>query len=129
VAKLRAKHLRDSLQDRVAREVAVRVVDVAKQVEVGHDQRHRAVEALGATDLLGQSGCEVARVEQAGLRIDASLGLQRGHAEGAVNQEQRREREGNEPGIRLPEGVDRDAERREHEVRCEVLDVEETRLA
>ena len=44
VAQLLAEDPRDAGQDGVAGEVAVRVVDVAQQVEVGHDQRHRPLE-------------------------------------------------------------------------------------
>ena len=46
VAQLLAEDLRDAFEDGVAGEVAIGVVDVAQQVEVGHDQRHRPVEPL-----------------------------------------------------------------------------------
>ena len=52
VAQLRAKDLCDPLQDGVACEVAVGVVDLAEQVEVGHDQRQRPLEPLCAAKLL-----------------------------------------------------------------------------
>ena len=68
VAQMRAEDVGDALQHGVAGEMAVRVVDVAQEVEVGHDQRQRPVEALGAHDLLVQREPEVARVEEAGLR-------------------------------------------------------------
>ena len=42
-----------------------------------------------------------------------------------MDQEQRRKRERDEPGIRLPEGVHRDAERCEHEVGGEILGIEQ----
>ena len=76
VAQLRAEDLGDSLQHRVAGKVAVAVVDVAEQVEVGHDQRHRPLEPRRARDLGGERRGEVARVVEAGLRIDARLRLQ-----------------------------------------------------
>ena len=76
VAQLRAEDLGDALQDGVAGEVAVGVVDVAQQVEVGHHQRERPVEALGARQLLVQREREVPCVEEAGLRVDARLLLQ-----------------------------------------------------
>ena len=75
VAQLRAEDLGDALEDRVAREMPVAVVDVPKQVEVGHDQRHRPLEASRARDLRRQRRREVARVVETGLRIDARLGL------------------------------------------------------
>ena len=129
MTELRAEHFRDSLQDGVAGEVAVRVVDVAEEVEVGHDQRQRALEPLGAPELFSQGRREVARVEQARLGIDAGLGLQLRNAQRAVDEDQRRDREWDQPLVRLPEGVCRDAERGEHEVRGEVLHVEQTGLA
>ena len=68
VAQLLAEDLGDAFQHCVAGEVAVAVVDVAQQVEVGHDQRHRPFEARGARDLGGERRREVARVVEAGLR-------------------------------------------------------------
>ena len=79
VAQLGAEDLGDALQHRVAGEMAVGVVDLAQQVEVGHDQRHRPLEALRAAELLRQRRREVARVEEAGLRVDARLGLELRH--------------------------------------------------
>ena len=128
VAQLRTEDLSDPFQDGITGEVAVRVVDVAEQIEVGHDQRHRPLEALGAADLLRQCRGEVAGVEEARLRVDARLRLQCRHAERAVDQEERRERERDEPRIRLPEGVHGDPERGEDEVGGEVFGVEETGL-
>ena len=46
LAQLGAEDLGDALQDGVAGEMAVGVVDLAEQVEVGHDQRERPLEAL-----------------------------------------------------------------------------------
>ncbi len=54
VAQLGSEDLRDALQHRISRQVAVGVVDLAQQVEVGHDQRQRPLEALRATELLRQ---------------------------------------------------------------------------
>ncbi len=76
VAKLGPEDLRDPLQDRVPRQVAVVVVDVPEQVEVGHDQRERPLEALRPAELLLQRQREMTRVEEAGLRIDTRLSLQ-----------------------------------------------------
>ena len=80
VAQLRAEDLGDALQDGVAGEVAVGVVDVAQEVEVGHHQRQRPLEALRARELLVQGDGEVAGVEEPGLRVDARLLLQLRHA-------------------------------------------------
>ena len=99
VAKLGAEDLRDALEHLVADEMAVRVVDVAQQVEVGHDQRRRPLEALRARELLGQHRREVACVEEAGLRVDARLLLEPGHVQRAVDEQQRRERERDQPRI------------------------------
>jgi hypothetical protein len=76
VAQLGAEGFCDPLEHGVACQVTVGVVDVSQEVEVGHDQRHRALEATGTADLLGQRGGEVPRVEETRLRIDAGLGLQ-----------------------------------------------------
>ena len=73
---MRPERLGDRLQDRVAGEVAVVVVDVAQEVEIGHDERKRPLEPLGARELLGQRRRKVARVEEAGLGVDARLLLQ-----------------------------------------------------
>jgi hypothetical protein len=54
VPQLLPEDLGDPLEDGVAREVPVGVVDVAEQVEVGHHQRERPVEARRAAELLGQ---------------------------------------------------------------------------
>src|SRR5204862_7419037 len=67
VTQVRAENLGDALENGVAGEVAVVVVDVAQQVEVGHHQRERPVETLGACKLLRQRSREMARVEEAGL--------------------------------------------------------------
>jgi hypothetical protein len=128
VAQLGAEDLRDSLQHRVAGKVAVVVVDVAEQVEVGHDQGQRALEALGAPELLLQRQREVARVEESRLRIDARLGLQRRHRERAVHEQDWSDGERQKPRIVEPEVRERDAERREHELRGEVLEAEQARL-
>ena len=128
VAKLRAEDLGDPLQDGVAGEVAVAVVDVAEQVEVGHDQRQRPLEALGAAELLGQRGREVARVEEAGLRIDAGLGLELRDGERAVDEDERREPERDQPRVQPPEGRDADAEAGEDELGREPVEGEELGL-
>ena len=115
-------------QDRVAGEVAVGVVDVAQEVEVGHDQRERPVEARGPVSSSLQRRREVARVEEARLRVDAGLFLERGHGQRAVDQEERRDaRTATSQGFDEPERGERDAERREHEVGREALEREEAR--
>jgi hypothetical protein len=48
VAQLLAEDICNPAQDRVAREMAEVVVDVAQQVEVGHHHRQRPVETLRA---------------------------------------------------------------------------------
>jgi hypothetical protein len=125
VAQLLAEDLGDALQDGVAGEVAVGVVDVAEQVEVGHDHRHRPVEARRPRELVGEDVREVARVEEARLRVDARLRLQLRHRQRAVDQQQRRDREGDEVRVPDPEGRDPQAEGREHEVGGDALERED----
>src|SRR5690348_16906611 len=109
--------------------MAVRVVDVTEEVEVGHDQRQRPLEALRPAELLGKRSCEVPRVEEAGFRIDARLRLQLRDAEGAVDENKRGDCERDQPRVRLPERKRRDAEGRKDEICREVLCIEEPRLA
>ena len=129
MAELLAEDLGDAAQHGVAREVAVGVVDVAQQVEVGHDQRHRALEALGPAELLLHHDREVPRVVEPGLRVDSRLGLELRDRERAVDQEQRRDRERDQPRVQVPERRDREPERREDEVGREALEGEDTGLA
>ena len=129
VAQVRAEDLGDALQHRVPGEMAVRVVDVAQEVEVGHDQRQRPVEALGAHDLLVQGQPEVARVEEAGLRVDACLGLELRDRERAVDQQDRRDRERDQPRVCVPERRDDDAQRGQDELGGETVEGEEPGLA
>jgi hypothetical protein len=110
VAQLGLEDLGDAAEDGVAGEVAVRVVDFAQQVEVGHDQRQRPVEALRARELLRQRRCEVARVEEARLRVDAGVLLKARDVQRAVDERQRRERHRHEPRVPVPELREADAE-------------------
>ncbi len=121
VAQLGAEDLRDALQHRISRQVAVGVVDLAQQVEVGHDQRQRPLEALRSTELLRQRRREVARVEEAGLGVDARFGLELRHRERPVDQEERGDREGNEPRVPGPERGEHHTECREDELRRQRL--------
>ena len=121
VAQFGPEDLGDPLQHGVAGEMAVRVVDLAEQVEVGHDQRQRPLEALRAPELLRKRRGEVARVEEPRLRIDAGLRLQLRHRERPVDQQQRRDRERDEPWIAGPERGEDDAEGCEDEFRRERL--------
>ena len=72
---------------------------------------------------------EVARVEEAGLRVDARLRLELRDAERAVDEDERRERREDEPRVPVPERGERDAEDRQHEVGRDALGREEARLA
>jgi hypothetical protein len=81
MAQLLAEDLRDALENGVAGEMAVRVIDVPEEVEVGHDDRHRPVHAACPGQLLTQLSGEVAGVEKAGLRIDPRLFLQGRHTQ------------------------------------------------
>ena len=129
VPELGAEDLGDPLEDGVARQVAVAVVDIPQEVEVGHDQRHRPLEASCACDLGGEGGREVARVVQARLRVDARLRLELRHAERPVHDDERRERREDEPGIPVPERRQRNPEDRQHQVDRDRLDTEEAALA
>ena len=129
VAQLGAEDLCDALEDSVAGEVAVAVVDVAEQVEVGHDQRHRPLEARGARDLGGERRREVARVVETRLRIDPRLGLELRHAHRAVDADEGRDRGEDQPRVPLPERGERDADDREDQVDRDALDREQPRGA
>ncbi len=129
VTELDAKNLRDPLEHRIAGEVAVGVVDVSQEVEVGHDQRQRPFEALRPPKLLREGCCEVPGVEEACLRVHARLGLELRNAEGAVNQQERSERERDQPGIPAPESREAHAECREHEVGRKALEREQAAFA
>ncbi len=116
VAQLPLEDAGDAVQDRVARQVPVGVVDLAKQVEVGHDHRQRRARALRAIELLPERGGEVARVEEPRLRVDARLLLQGRDAERAVDEQERRHGHRQEQRIPVPEPGEGDAQHREHEV-------------
>ena len=122
VAELLAEDVGDAAEHGVTCQMAVGVVDVAKQVEVGHDQRHRPLEPLGAAQLLVHHRREVAGVVEAGLRVDSRLGLELGNRERAVDEQKRRERERDQPRVQVPERSDREAERGEDEVGREALE-------
>ena len=128
VPEVHPEHLGEALQNGVAGEMAVRVVDVAQEVEVGHDQRERALEPLRADDLLVQRGPEVARVEQARLRVDASFGLELRHRERPVDEEHRRDGERDQPRVGVPEGRDDDSEAGERELGRQSVEREQARL-
>jgi len=129
MAQVRSEDLGDALEHGVARQVAVRVVDVAEQVEVGHDQREGPVEALRAHDLFAEGQAEVPGVEESRLRVYSSFRLELRHRQRAVDQEDGREREWDQPGIRVPERGEHDAERREHELGREPVEGEEAGFA
>ena len=121
VPELLPEDLGDALEHRVACEVAVAVVDVTQQIEVSHDQRHRPFEARGARELRGECRREVARVIQTGFRVDARFGLQLRNAERAVDDNERRERGEDQPGVPVPECGQRHAEDRQHDIDRELL--------
>ncbi len=129
VAELRPEDLGHAPEHRVAGQMAVVVVDVAEQVEVGHHHRHRTLEAGGAGDLGRERRREVASVVEAGLRVDARLRLQPRHGQRAVHDDERRERGEDEPGIPGPEGGERDAERGQDEVGRDALEREDPAFA
>ena len=69
------------------------------------------------------------RLPKACLRIHPRLCLELRHGQRAVDQDERGDRERDEPGVDLPERRDPDAERGEHEVSREALDRKKARLA
>ena len=125
VAELALEDARDAVQNGVAGEVAVGVVDVAQQVEVGHDHRQRRPRPLGPVELLAERSGEVAGVEESGLRVDAGLLLEGRNAQRAVDQQQRRHRHRQEQRVPVPEPGEGDAQHGEDEVRRETLHGEE----
>jgi hypothetical protein len=128
VTQLLSEDIGDTAEDDVARKVAVRVVDVPEEVEVGHHQRQRTVEALRARQLVGQRCGEVACVVETRLRVDPRLHLEGGYGKRAIDHDERRECERDQPGIRMPERCHGDAERGKDELGGQRLDAEETRL-
>ena len=128
VAQLCPERLGDALEHSVAGKVAVGVVDIPEEVEVGHDQRHRPLEPLRTRELLRQRRREVTGIEQSGLGVDARLFLQLRDAQRPMDQQQRRNREGQQPGVDVPESRDADTESREHEVGREALEREDAEL-
>ena len=125
LAQLAPEDVRDTRQDGVAGQMAVGVVDLAQQVEVGHDHRERLAAALSATELVPEDGGEVAGVVQACLDVDAGLCLERGNAQAAVDEHERRQHEEDQPAIVVPRVGHGEAERGKHDVRREVLDGEQ----
>ena len=105
--------------------MAVGVVDVTEEVEVGHDHGHRPLEARGAGELLAKLRREVTSVEEARLGIDACLLLEGRNAERAMNQEERGDGGGKQIGIPAPEARKCDTETREDEVCGEAVPREE----
>ena len=129
VAQLAAEDVRHAADDRVAGEVAERVVDLPEQVEVDHEERERSLVPARARELVPEDGGEVTGVEEPCLRLDARLGLELRHRERAVDQDERRDREHDEPGVAVPERGNRDADRDERQVRREAVDREEREVA
>ena len=119
----------DPVQDGVAGKVPVRVVDVAEQVEVGHDHRERRLGAARALELLPERACEVAGVEEPGLHVEPSLLLQRRHAQRAVHEDEGRDGHRQEERVPIPEPGEGDAEQGEHKVGREALHREEAGAA
>ena len=110
MAQLCPERLGDALEHSVAGKVAVGVVDIPEEVEVGHDQRHRPLEPLRTRELLRQRRREVTGIERSGLGVDARLFLQLRDAQRPMDQQQRRNREGQQPGVDVPESRDADTE-------------------
>ena len=129
VAQMAAEDVGDALQDGVACEMPVRVVDVAEEVEVGHDHRQGRAGPLRARELLAQRAGEVAGVEEPRLGVDTRLLLERRDAQRAVDQQQRCDGRREQERIRVPERGERHAQHGEDEVRREALDREETGAA
>ena len=99
----RWKTVGDPVQHGVAGQMPVRVVDVAQEVEVGHDHRERRVRAARAVELLAERAREVPGVEEAGLRVEPSLLLQRRDAQRAVDEEERGHGHRQEQRVPVPE--------------------------
>ena len=73
---LGAEDVPHALQHRVAGEMPVRVVGLAEQVEVDHDQGERAAVAPRPAQLALERVGEVPAVVEAGLRVETGLRLQ-----------------------------------------------------
>ena len=103
VAELALEDAGDPVQDRVARQVPVGVVDLAQQIEVGHDHRQGRARALRAIELFPERGGEVARVEEPRLRVDARLLLQGRDAQGAMDEQEGRHGHRQEQRVPVPQ--------------------------
>ena len=99
---------------------------MSEKVQVDHGNREPLADPPGAGELGAEHLVEVARVVQAGLRIEAHLLPEGGKVERALDDEEGRNRERNEPRVEAPEGGDHDAQHREEELPGEVERPEET---
>jgi hypothetical protein len=68
--------------------VAIAVVDLPKEVEVGDDDRQRPPQARGSLHLVRQGRVQVSNVVEASLRVEARLGAKSWDAQRTVDQGQ-----------------------------------------
>ena len=101
-AELRAEHVGDAAKHRVAGEVAVRVVHLAQEVEVGEHDRQWTLEPLRALELAVERAREVAGVEELRLGVEPGRHLEARELQRAVDDDERREDERHERGLRAP---------------------------
>src|SRR3954453_10024637 len=129
VAKLSTDRLGKRTQNRIAREMAVRVVEAPEVVEIEHEKGERRSPAGRALELVQQCSLELPCVEQTGLRVDPRLDLELRNVQRAVDEHERRDGECDSPCVGEPDDRHADAERGEREIGREALDGEELRVA
>ncbi len=86
-AKLFLQHTSDTAQDLVPGQVPVGVVDVAKEVEVGEQDRHRRLYSPCFSQFAIDRQLEVLRVEEPCLRIASGLMLEQRNLEPLAKQQ------------------------------------------
>src|SRR5436190_23872518 len=99
--------------------MAVLVVDLAQEVEVGDEQRERTLVARRAVELGRKRLAQVAGIEQSRLRVDVGLLAELAHLQRRPDQDQWRDRKRNEDGLSPPKRGDDDPERAEARLRGE----------
>ncbi len=119
----------DPDEHRVAGQVAVAVVDLAQEIQVGDEDGGGTPRAARPLQHLLQYLGEVTRVVELRLRILPCLGFELREGQRPLDEDERREREQREPRVVEPDRGEHDAEQRDDEIRRNALRREEAALA
>ena len=112
------EHAAYAAQHGVAGQVAVGIVDLAEKVEVGEKDGHRASGRLRLLERTFDRDLEVARVEEAGLRVPPRLVLEQRNLEPLPKEQQGRDGKRCEPWVRQADGRDRGSHGCEQQLAC-----------